>query len=128
MSHRVGNLPAGPRIAWGIFQRACAFESTVRAVLVSPAVSAADLHTREAAMSTAQDKGGVVFVGCGQQAAPGATPRGRRREVVVGGRRVRTVDIHAHCAVPEALALVGEEIEPALRMSTPEDRLRAMDE
>ncbi len=79
-------------------------------------------------MSTAQDKGGVVFVGCEQQTAPAAAPRGRRREVVVNGRRVRTVDIHAHCAVPEAMALVGKEIEPALRMSQPTDRLRAMDE
>jgi aminocarboxymuconate-semialdehyde decarboxylase len=79
-------------------------------------------------MSTGQDKGGVVFVGCEQQAAPGAAPRGRRREVVVSGRRVRTVDIHAHCAVPEAMALVGKEIEPALRMAQPTDRLRAMDE
>jgi len=27
----------------------------------------------------------------------------RRREVVVNGKRVKTVDVHAHCAVPEAL-------------------------
>jgi aminocarboxymuconate-semialdehyde decarboxylase len=79
-------------------------------------------------MSTDQEKVGVVFVGCEQQAAPAVAPRGRRREVVVSGRRVRTVDIHAHCAVPEAMALVGKEIEPALRMSQPVDRLRAMDE
>jgi hypothetical protein len=32
---------------------------------------------------------------------------GRRREVVVGGRRVKTIDVHAHCVVPEALALLG---------------------
>src|SRR5262245_13685222 len=75
-------------------------------------------------MSTAQDKTGVVFVGCGQETATSA----RRREVVVSGRRVRTVDIHAHCAVPEAMALVGKEIEPALRMAKPTERLRAMDE
>ena len=76
-------------------------------------------------MSTERDRG-VVFVGCEQQATPASL--GRRREVVVSGRRVRTVDIHAHCAVPEAMAMVGEEIEPALRMAQPTDRLRAMDE
>src|SRR6185295_1664684 len=52
----------------------------------------------------------------------------RRREVVVKGRRVRTVDVHAHCAVPEAMAMAGEEMQPALLMSRPVDRLRAMDE
>jgi aminocarboxymuconate-semialdehyde decarboxylase len=31
---------------------------------------------------------------------------GRRREVSIGGRRVRTVDVHAHCFVPEVGALV----------------------
>jgi aminocarboxymuconate-semialdehyde decarboxylase len=30
-----------------------------------------------------------------------------RREVVVDGRRVRTIDIHAHCVIPEAQALLG---------------------
>jgi aminocarboxymuconate-semialdehyde decarboxylase len=76
-------------------------------------------------MSTGQDRSGVVFVGCGQQEA---APQGRRREVVVSGRRVRTVDIHAHCAVPEAMALMDEEMQPVLHMARPVDRLRAMDE
>src|SRR5258708_13797155 len=30
-----------------------------------------------------------------------------RRQVTVGGRRAKTVDIHAHCAIPEALKLMG---------------------
>jgi aminocarboxymuconate-semialdehyde decarboxylase len=81
-------------------------------------------------MSAQEDKtgapGGVAFVGCDSKTPPAA--RGRRREVVVNGRRIKTVDIHAHCAIPEALALVGEEIEPALRMQQPVDRIRAMDE
>ena len=54
----------------------------------------------------------LVFVGCNlaEAAAPlapagGAAPR---RQVVLGGRRVKTVDVHAHCAVPEAMALMGE--------------------
>ncbi len=72
---------------------------------------------------------GVAFVGCtlaGGAPAPGEV---RRREVVVNGRRVKTVDVHAHCAVPEAMALMGRKIEATgLLWSRVQDRLRAMDE
>jgi aminocarboxymuconate-semialdehyde decarboxylase len=40
-----------------------------------------------------------------------ATAPGRRREVVVGGRRVKTIDVHAHCVVPEAYALLGLKVQ-----------------
>ncbi len=40
-----------------------------------------------------------------QQAQAQAQAVPRRREVVVGGRRVKTIDVHAHCVVPKALAL-----------------------
>ena len=33
-------------------------------------------------------------------------PPGKRREVFIGGRRVTTVDVHAHCFVPEVWDLV----------------------
>src|ERR1700694_775059 len=36
---------------------------------------------------------------------------GRRREVVVGGRRVKTIDVHAHCLIPEAYALLGLNVD-----------------
>jgi aminocarboxymuconate-semialdehyde decarboxylase len=36
---------------------------------------------------------------------------GRRREVVVGGRRAKTIDVHAHCVIPEAYALLGLKVE-----------------
>ena len=43
-------------------------------------------------------------------AAAGATkPAARRREVAVKGRRVKTIDIHAHCLIPEATQLLGED-------------------
>ncbi|MDP9112353.1 MAG: amidohydrolase family protein [Acidobacteriota bacterium] len=58
---------------------------------------------------------GVIFTGChlfdGRLNAQSASAS-RRRKVIVGGRRVKTVDIHAHVIVPEALALLGQEIEP----------------
>jgi aminocarboxymuconate-semialdehyde decarboxylase len=59
-------------------------------------------------------------------AAPAQT---RRREVVVNGRRVKTVDVHAHCAVPEAMAVMGLSVAPpTLLMTEPRQRLHAMDE
>ena len=39
-----------------------------------------------------------------------ATAAPRRREVIVGGRRVKTIDVHAHCVVPETLAMSGMRI------------------
>jgi aminocarboxymuconate-semialdehyde decarboxylase len=71
---------------------------------------------------------GIAFIGC-SLGGGGPTPAGgRRREVVVNGRRVKTVDIHAHCTVPEAVALLAGPVEPALRMSDTSERLKAMDE
>jgi aminocarboxymuconate-semialdehyde decarboxylase len=80
--------------------------------------------------------GGIAFVACGLQGGVGgASAQPRRREVVVNGKRVKTVDIHAHCAVPDAMALMGLKITGqsnlpnVLVMATNvADRLRAMDE
>ena len=56
-----------------------------------------------------------------------ATAAGRR-EVVVAGRRVKVVDLHAHCSVPEAAALMGVDTRmPALLLANAGTRLAAMD-
>jgi aminocarboxymuconate-semialdehyde decarboxylase len=49
-----------------------------------------------------------------------------RQQVVLGGRRVKTVDIHAHCAVPAAMALMGMTVAPEILRIGPE-RLPQMD-
>ncbi len=50
-----------------------------------------------------------------------------RRKVTVGGRRVRTIDFHAHCLIPGAMELVGEKTRTgALILGA--DRIRVMDE
>ena len=55
---------------------------------------------------------------------------GRRREVVVGGRRAKTIDVHAHCVIPEAYALLGLKVEdhrgPGIAEVGPR-RIREMD-
>jgi aminocarboxymuconate-semialdehyde decarboxylase len=60
-----------------------------------------------------------------------AKTAGRRREVKVGGKRVKTIDVHAHCVIPEALALLGlkanEQRGPGIS-EVGDRRLREMDE
>src|SRR3977135_3366858 len=67
---------------------------------------------------------GAVFTGCDLLGTPHvhAQPAGaaRRREVVVNGGRVKTVDIHAHCGFPQAMALMGLQVKPAKRVKGPE--------
>src|SRR5882757_10710975 len=72
----------------------------------------------------------VSFVGCDlhngayvhAQGAPAS-----RREVLVNGRRVKTVDVHAHVAFPEAMALMGIKVNPE-NLVMGAERLRAMNE
>jgi aminocarboxymuconate-semialdehyde decarboxylase len=75
---------------------------------------------------------GIAFVGCALSStpAPGSqTPApGRRREVLVNGKRVKTVDVHTHCIVPAAAALIKHPLEaPALMMHDTSTRIAAMD-
>jgi aminocarboxymuconate-semialdehyde decarboxylase len=60
---------------------------------------------------------------------------GKRREVTIDGQRIRTVDIHTHCEIPEALdvlrgspvvATVKRQLEARERWLAPE-RIAAMD-
>src|SRR5258707_12763051 len=70
---------------------------------------------------------GLASIGCGLTGPAFAQAPQRRREVVVNGKRVRTVDLHAHCHVPEANALMGLKVQlQSLVMST--ERVAAMDQ
>ena len=87
------------------------------------------MSSREEPPVTTDGVTGVDFVDC--DLVDGASTQGqpRRREVVVNGRRVKTVDIHAHCAVPEAMDRFGRKADrPGLLMSQMADRIQAMDE
>ena len=94
------------------------------------------MATRRQFVEAAGMLAGLVFVGCDLLVAASVSAQARRREVMVGGRRVKTVDVHAHCAVPEAMALMGMKLAgpgssapPVLHMATQvSERLRAMDE
>jgi predicted TIM-barrel fold metal-dependent hydrolase len=84
---------------------------------------------RNAAAVTAAMTSGIAFTGCSTLEATGVeAQRGsRRREVVVNGRRVKTVDVHAHCVIPEAMVLMGRKFEPSTLVLA-QDRIRVMDE
>ncbi len=89
---------------------------------------------RRAFLRRAAGAGGLLFVGrrgpeAFAQSRAGAS--GGRRAVRLGGRRVGTVDVHAHCVVPEALALLNRHVgmEAALPMDGEPlaERIAAMD-
>ena len=53
---------------------------------------------------------GVLFTGCGlldQRLRAQPAPAKKRRQVMVGGKRVRTIDVHALVIIPEAAILMG---------------------
>jgi len=86
------------------------------------------MHSRRDFLSgAATGTAGVLFTGCDLVNARHAHAQPvQRREVVVNGRRVKTVDIHSHCAFPEANALMGLKVNPeSLVMSA--ERIRQMD-
>jgi aminocarboxymuconate-semialdehyde decarboxylase len=73
--------------------------------------------------------GAVVFTGCELLNARHAHAEGapRRREVVVSGKRVKTVDIHAHCAFPDVNAMMGLKVAPVGLGHGAAERIQQMD-
>jgi len=51
---------------------------------------------------------GIAFCSCGMLDAAHAQPRAPRLPIKVDGKRVRTVDAHAHCYFHEAIDLMGD--------------------
>jgi predicted TIM-barrel fold metal-dependent hydrolase len=79
---------------------------------------------------------GMAFCSCGLlDAARAQQPAQSRLPVMVDGKRVKTIDVHAHCLFHEAVDLMGEaarSVRPETKGSEQmfiamEERLRAMD-
>jgi aminocarboxymuconate-semialdehyde decarboxylase len=76
---------------------------------------------------------GLAFVSCGLLASRSACAQVARRTTVISGRRAKVIDVHAHCAVPEAMALMGLKLggptfRPDLHMATTvAERIATMD-
>src|SRR5262245_35375849 len=79
------------------------------------------------AMSTRREfiAGAIAFVGC--ELFPNAHAQTQRRQVSVGGRRIKTIDVHAHCIIPEAVAMMKQKPNPVYAGSMAE-RIKRMDE
>ena len=71
---------------------------------------------------------GVAFTGCGLgMTGTASAQQPHRREVAINGKRIHTIDVHAHCHIPEATALAGyKETFPSLVIGP--DRIKVMDE
>ena len=79
---------------------------------------------------------GITFCSCGLlDAARAQAPATPRLPVTVNGKRVKTVDVHAHCLFHDAVALMGDQagnVRPVTKGADQmyiavEERLKAMD-
>src|SRR5581483_8578588 len=74
---------------------------------------------------------GVLFTSCNlldNRLAAQSNGASKRRQVSVGGRRIKTIDIHAHVVIPEATALMGVKTAPDNASVMADERFRVMDE
>ncbi|MGZ5682002.1 MAG: amidohydrolase family protein, partial [Burkholderiales bacterium] len=62
--------------------------------------------------NTGRSGDSIVFHGCSATSDASAAPRagGQRRQTVIKGKRVKTIDVHAHAIIPKAFALLGHNI------------------
>jgi predicted TIM-barrel fold metal-dependent hydrolase len=68
------------------------------------------MNTRRDFLKRAGAASGIVFCGCAlRDAAHAQQAGGQRLPVMVNGKRVKTIDVHAHCHFREAVALMGDE-------------------
>ncbi len=67
----------------------------------------------------------------GGASAGNAQTATKRREVKVNGKRVKTIDVHCHCVIPESLQLLGQDVHnqrgPGIT-EVGDRRIREMDE
>jgi len=86
---------------------------------------------RRAFLRDAANAAGVVFTGCSVSRAAQAfgQPAGtQRRAVTLGGRRVKVIDFHAHCVIPEAMELMGRKTPAGDPLLIGPERFRPMDD
>ncbi len=76
------------------------------------------MATSSKSSNKAAAKPGVIFTGCALLAAAPARKRAKSRAsrlpVLIKGKRVRTIDVHAHCLIAEALALLPADEAKAI--------------
>ena len=70
------------------------------------------MTTRRHFLRHAAAVAGVMFCSCGMlDAAPAREPARKKLPVTIKGKRVKTIDVHCHCVLPETLAMMGLRLE-----------------
>jgi len=93
------------------------------------------MNSRRRFLGGAAAATGATWLASASWRTPAKAQPVRRREVTVGGRRVKTVDVHAHCVVAEVVNLVkGTNLERRIqesldiqRIGVGPERLKVMD-
>ena len=67
------------------------------------------MSTRRNFLKSAGSLAGLVFCGCGLPFEAHAQKPAARLPVMVKGKRIKTIDSHAHCFFQEAIDLMGED-------------------
>jgi predicted TIM-barrel fold metal-dependent hydrolase len=77
------------------------------------------MTTRRSFFKSGAAATGVMFCGCGLLQAAHAQPAGARSlPIAVAGKKVKTIDVHAHCHFKDVIPLLGKE-EAAAIMTPP---------
>ncbi len=109
----------------------------MRTTTTDTSINSSSLTTRRNFFAGFSAVAGIGCMACGMRRANAQQAAGGRRQVSIAGQRVRIVDIHCHCVIPEALELVkGTPMESrvAATLKSPQNnppleaRLKAMDE
>ena len=93
------------------------------------------MNTRRDFLKGAGAVTGIVFCSCVPDTACAQEVGRQRLPVTVNGKRIKTIDVHAHCHFREAVALMGDEatrVLPQVRGAQEhfiviEERLKGMD-
>jgi len=96
------------------------------------------MNSRRSFLKTsAKTLGGLTFCGCGLLHAAEVQNGGPKRvtPVFINGKRVKTIDVHAHCMFQDSINLMGDEAKsvPPPTKGVPEhfikinERIKAMD-
>ena len=94
------------------------------------------MTTRRDFLKGAAASSGIVFCGCGMTGTARAqSSPAHALPVMVNGKRIKTIDVHAHCHFHEAVNLMGEEASSVLPRTkgaqehfiVVEERLKGMD-
>jgi aminocarboxymuconate-semialdehyde decarboxylase len=91
------------------------------------------MSNRRHFLKSAAGAAGVLFTSCGMldQRMLAQTPK-KKQQPIIGGKHTKSIDVHAHVMIPEAVEMLGRKINPGnnniIAGTSAEERLKTMDE